>query len=96
MDDCNLHQALVHDPDLFRSDSSMDDCNSGPRAAPSDRLFVQIPLWTIVTLIIPFVNYFKIVQIPLWTIVTLRDRRLIARLQVVQIPLWTIVTLKRL
>ncbi len=49
MDDCNVKARFSSSAVSISSDSSMDDCNTF--ALPPDFmiLYVQIPLWTIVT-----------------------------------------------
>ena len=56
---------------------------------------VQIPLWTIVTLLSPFAHPVIFdVQIPLWTIVNKSSADQTQKGNLVQIPLWTIVTMQ--
>jgi len=70
MDDCNDYTEQVEAEGERCSDSSMDDCNSSTALFSSLPHTVQIPLWTIVTFVTPFLPSRFLVQIPLWTIVT--------------------------
>ena len=71
----------------------MDDCNIKDVSVKLDKINVQIPLWTIVTLwYAERKNRICVVQIPLWTIVTTTASGPMATMSRVQIPLWTIVT----
>ncbi len=50
MDDCNEMVPASGQASVAGSDSSMDDCNTAKGFLSSAAEYVQIPLWTIVTL----------------------------------------------
>ena len=92
MDDCNRAQLGARRCYWRCSDSSMDDCNNHTRHHPSKEKAVQIPLWTIVTIIQDIIPAKKGRSDSSMDDCNGSNHISVATGSQVQIPLWTIVT----
>ena len=96
MDDCNWTADPLYRIEQERSDSSMDDCNNESAVGRNERSHVQIPLWTIVTIIPASASAAGVRSDSSMDDCNFSEFGTAVKMKRVQIPLWTIVTMNRL